>query len=40
MLALTHGNYLDRITKAFALDDVDANRKPRFKLVGNHWEPV
>jgi hypothetical protein len=40
MLALTHGNYLDRISKAFALDDVDANRKPRLKLVGNHWEPA
>jgi hypothetical protein len=40
-LALTHGNYLDQITKAFALDDDDdANRKPRLKLVGNHWEKV
>ena len=40
MLALTHGNYLDRISKAFALDDADANRRPRLRLVGNHWEPV
>ena len=40
MLALTHGNYLDRITKAFALDDADANKKPRLKLVGNHWVPA
>lgn len=40
MLALTHGNYLDRISKAFALDDADANRRPRLRLVGNHWEPA
>ena len=41
MLALTHGNYLSAITKAFALDGVEgAARKPRLRLVGNHWEPV
>jgi hypothetical protein len=41
MLALTYGNYLSAITKAFALDgDESAARRPRLRLVGNHWEPV
>jgi hypothetical protein len=39
-LALTHGNYWDAMRKAFSLDDDedDAEKPPRLKLIGNHWE--
>jgi hypothetical protein len=31
---------LDLLSRAFATDDDDADKKPRMKLVGNAWVPV
>jgi Terminase large subunit, T4likevirus-type, N-terminal len=34
------GYDLETLRRAFALDDDDTNKRPRLRLVGNHWEPV